>query len=231
LGIDSNLIGDQIYNGFYDNAMGVASLLSIAEELAENWFDMQNTRGIIFLLTTGEEKGLLGSRFFTDNLPVPYEKVIANVNIDGIAAFGEPNGYYVLGGNYSWLGEYADEVLGDNGKYRDEIDEIYGKDDFFRYSDQFAFAIAGIPSVQIVDGLDYVGQSRSSIARKALYYSQNYYHTPHDEPIIGYRLSGVESHTTLILEYMKKILETGKNISWLKNSPYRRKLQESLTFD
>ena len=67
LGIDPMLDGDQIYNGADDNASGVSAVLQIAHAFVMS--GVQPERTVIFALWDGEEKGLLGSRFFTQNFP------------------------------------------------------------------------------------------------------------------------------------------------------------------
>ncbi|MDD2436593.1 MAG: M20/M25/M40 family metallo-hydrolase [Massilibacteroides sp.] len=65
LGIDPDLVGDQIYNGADDNASGVSAVLQIARAFIAS--GVQPERTIVFAFWDGEEKGLLGSRYFTQN--------------------------------------------------------------------------------------------------------------------------------------------------------------------
>lgn len=65
LGINTSLKGDQIYNGADDNASGVSAVLQIANAFVES--GKQPLRNVIFAFWDGEERGLLGSRFFTSN--------------------------------------------------------------------------------------------------------------------------------------------------------------------
>ena len=70
--------GDDIYNGYYDNAMGIALMMEAAEVMASD----PPARSIVFLAVTGEEKGLLGSEYFAHYPTVPADAIVANVNID-----------------------------------------------------------------------------------------------------------------------------------------------------
>jgi hypothetical protein len=70
---------DSIFNGARDNAIGTAAILTAAKSLAAN----PPKRSIILLACTGEEKGLLGSRYFSANSPVPINKIVFNLNSDG----------------------------------------------------------------------------------------------------------------------------------------------------
>ena len=67
LGIDPMLAGDKIYNGADDNASGVSAVLQIAKAFLAS--GVQPERTIIFALWDGEEKGLLGSKYFTQTFP------------------------------------------------------------------------------------------------------------------------------------------------------------------
>ena len=72
----------EIHNGADDNASGVATVCEIAEALAES--GVKPRRSFLFLTFTGEEKGLLGSRWYVRNPLIPHEKVYAMINIDMI---------------------------------------------------------------------------------------------------------------------------------------------------
>ena len=65
LGIGKPINGDSIYNGAMDNASGVAALLDVAAMLKESGTKLR--RSVLFVAVTGEEKGLLGSRFFANS--------------------------------------------------------------------------------------------------------------------------------------------------------------------
>ena len=70
---------DSIFNGARDNAIGTAAILTAAKSLVAN----PPKRSVIFLACTGEEKGLLGSRYFAMNSPVPLNQIVFNLNSDG----------------------------------------------------------------------------------------------------------------------------------------------------
>lgn len=70
--------GDSLYNGAFDDAAYVATLLRLAEQQAGKGFK----RSVLFAVYTGEEKGLLGSEWFSTHLTVPKENIAAVVNLD-----------------------------------------------------------------------------------------------------------------------------------------------------
>jgi aminopeptidase N len=83
LGRDPGREGDQIFNGADDNASGVAALLAIARMLAEAPVRQQE-RTVVCVVFSGEESGLLGSRYYTEHPVVPLDQVIAMINLDSI---------------------------------------------------------------------------------------------------------------------------------------------------
>ncbi|MDH5311297.1 MAG: M28 family peptidase, partial [Gammaproteobacteria bacterium] len=72
--------GDSIYNGMYDNAMGVALLIEAARAFAA--MPERPRRSILFVAVTGEERGLVGSDYYAHYPTVPSDAMIANVNLD-----------------------------------------------------------------------------------------------------------------------------------------------------
>ncbi len=75
--------GDSLYNGAFDDAAYVATLLRLAEQQAgSNPAGSGFKRSVLFAVYTGEEKGLLGSEWFSTHLTVPKENIAAVVNLD-----------------------------------------------------------------------------------------------------------------------------------------------------
>lgn len=105
LGRNPQLKGDQIYNGAADDGSGTVATLAIAESFMRAKADgMGPRRSILFLNTSGEEKGVLGSAFYTDKeAVVPMERIVAHVSMDGIGgvdaahAKTNPNYLYIIG--------------------------------------------------------------------------------------------------------------------------------------
>ena len=87
LGIDCTLSGDQIYNGADDNASGVSAVLQIARAFLSS--GKQPERTIILAFWDGEEKGLLGSRFFVQECPYA-EYIKGYLNFDMIGRNNKP---------------------------------------------------------------------------------------------------------------------------------------------
>jgi hypothetical protein len=148
LGIGAPVGGDAIYNGARDNASGVAGLLAAARAFAS--LVQRPRRSILFLATTAEEPGSLGSRYFVDHPPVPVHDIVANVNLDGLAVFWPLGDVAGWGARHSTLGAVVEEAarrVGLEATLPDRDSKV-----LMRFSDQASFARKGIPVVWLVYG-------------------------------------------------------------------------------
>jgi hypothetical protein len=154
--------GKDINNGADDNASGTSTVLEIAEAFALASEEGQRPkRSIVFMLVTGEEKGLLGSNYYVENPILPLEQTIVDINIDMVGRIdkkyeGRPNYIYVIGSdrismdlhrvNESVNHKYSKLIL--DYKYNDEKDP----NRFYFRSDHYNFAKKGIPSIFFFNG-------------------------------------------------------------------------------
>lgn len=152
-----------INNGADDDGSGTVAMLEIAEafkEAAEA--GKRPKRSIVFLHVTGEEKGLLGSRYYTDRDPIfPLEQTVANLNIDMIGRIdpkreGDRNYIYLIGSDKlsTELHELSERV---NTKYAGlELDYTYNDENdpnrFYYRSDHYNFAKNNIPIIFYFNG-------------------------------------------------------------------------------
>jgi len=140
IGIKSGTNGeDSIYNGARDNAIGVAAILSAAQSLAEK----AAKRSILLLACTGEEKGLLGSRYYANNPPVELNKIVYNLNIDG-GGYNDITKVSVMGLNRTSAAKLlkASAVAFGLEAFADPAPE----QNLFDRSDNVSFAAKGIPA-------------------------------------------------------------------------------------
>lgn len=132
-------LGDEIYNGARDNAVGVTAVLSLANYFAAH----PPKRSAMFVLFTAEEKGLLGSKYFTEHLPVAANQIKYNFNID--------NGGYNDTSIISVIGLTRTEAEMDIQKACNEIglqaiEDPAKEQGLFDRSDNVNFAVLGIPA-------------------------------------------------------------------------------------
>jgi Zn-dependent M28 family amino/carboxypeptidase len=195
-GIGPVVNGDSIYNGAVDNASGVASVLTIAHAAAEG---VKPRRSQLFLFVTAEESGLLGSAYFGEHPTVPASKIVAALNMDVVPVNGRVRDLNVIGDNKSSLGPALAQLVKSEG-IRLSPDAHPEAGHFYR-SDHFSFAKAGIPSVSIGGGVDYMGRPAGWGLMQSEDYTANRYHQPSDEYRSDFDLSGAAQLAEIVYRF------------------------------
>lgn len=152
-----------VFNGADDDGSGTVAILEIAEAFKKAVKDgYRPKRSIVFLHFTGEEKGLLGSKFYTENPIFPMNETITNLNIDMIGRIDpahkdNPNYIYLIGSDRlsTELHEISEKA---NAEYVQlDLDYKYNnKNDpnrFYYRSDHYNFAKHGIPVIFYFNGV------------------------------------------------------------------------------
>ena len=218
LGTGPAIANDSIYNGVQDNAIGCAVLLELARKFKKS--DNVPSRSIIFLLLTGEEKGLLGSTYYTENPIAPLYKTVANINIDGIAVFDKFKSITGIGIEYSTLAKFFQEAANSMNLQVKSIPLNFEYWEAFYKSDQLAFAKAGIPSVITMEGLDYDNISTEEGLQKFKEYGESVYHTPFDDFSKSINYSAVLEHFDFLYRFAETIANSHETPEWKSGSPY-----------
>jgi Zn-dependent M28 family amino/carboxypeptidase len=216
LGIGPEIEGDSIYNGVNDNALGVSVLLEIGRVLKLHQEKMK--RSVIFLFVTGEEKGLLGSTYYTDHPLYPLYKTVANINIDGIAILDQFKGMIAVGAELSSLDQLISSFLTEKGL------TLCRDDDYLTWmprSDQFAFAKAGIPSILIQDGCHFVHLSDKTAIQKMRDWQESIYHTPFDDLTQPINYEAVMEHAQILYDLIYFLANHNQEPSWKEGVPFR----------
>jgi Peptidase family M28 len=158
LGIQPAEHGDSIANGADDDGSGSVALLALARAFRQS---PAPRRSVLFVWHTGEEKGLLGSLYFTDHPTVPLDSVVAQVNADMIGRNG-PDSLYVVGpvaapnGQSRALGVVVDsvnEALAVPFVFDREWDSPTHPEQIYYRSDHYNYARKGVPIVFFTTGL------------------------------------------------------------------------------
>jgi hypothetical protein len=164
---------DGIYNGAFDDAAYVATLIDFAERLRETGTKLR--RPVLFAIFTGEEKGLLGSRYFTKHLTVPREQLAANVNLDQLRPIFPLHTLTMHSADDSTLGDTARGIASAMGITIQKDPEPLRN--LMRRSDNFPFLEIGVPATGFVFG--YKPGTSDEVAYRRWY--QDRYHTPKDD--------------------------------------------------
>ena len=140
-----NETGDSIYNGADDDASGTSVLLETAAAFAA--MEELPARSVIFLAVSGEEKGLLGSKYFSENPTVPIEGIIMNINLDMVGR-NHPDTVIGVGRQYTNLGPLTDRILEEHPDLGFTVIEDPKPEEqaFFR-SDHLHFVNKDIPAI------------------------------------------------------------------------------------
>ncbi len=157
------IIGGEVYNGADDDGSGTVGMLSIAQAFAKAAHAGHGPRrSLLFLANTGEEKGLLGSEYYTDHPIFPLANTVTDLNIDMIgrtdaAHEGKPDYVYVIGSDK--LSSQLHEALQTVNRQRGNIDLDFRFNDpadpnrFYYRSDHYNFAKKGIPVAFFFNGV------------------------------------------------------------------------------
>lgn len=218
IGIGPAIEGDSIYNGALDNAIGVAVLLELAKKFSENSSSIK--RSIIFIALTGEEKGLLGSSYYTDNPLVPLYKTIANINIDGIAFFRDFQSVVGIGSEFSTLKNFLTETTEKMDLQVEPIPPQFKSFEAFNQSDQLSFATAGVPSIIVLEGTKNKYRSEEEVLLSFIDYMINLYHSPFDDLNQEIDYFAAAQHMEVLFEFVKLLSISESVPEWKDGSPY-----------
>lgn len=140
-----------VFNGADDNASGSAGLLAIATAYAKA--KTRPRRSVIFLSVSGEELGLWGSQFYSDNPTWQLDKIVANINTDMIGRSGPESGPLEVTVTPSYRhAKYSTIVRDSVGFAKDLGMSFTSGDKYYARSDHYNFAKKGIPVVFFCTG-------------------------------------------------------------------------------
>jgi hypothetical protein len=158
---------DSIYNGADDDGSGTVALIEIAQSLT--YGNVKPRRSILFVSHTAEEKGLIGSEWYTDHSTVPIDSIVAEIDVDMI---GRGAATDIKGGGPTYLEvvglrrlskEFGDWFEAVNAKepvpfvFNFEYDAPGHPEQYYCRADHYSYARYGIPSVSLSRGshMDY----------------------------------------------------------------------------
>ena len=147
--IGTQMEGDRmlINNGADDNASGTAGMLEIAEKLRSNKKLKYN---FIFTAFGAEEEGLIGSQFFSNNPPVPLEKIKLMVNMDMIGRMDSVNHVYI---NTIEPNDKLNAVVNAIKDSHPDINAVISSESLYRSTDHYSFYNKHVPVISFITGL------------------------------------------------------------------------------
>jgi Zn-dependent M28 family amino/carboxypeptidase len=217
-GIGPAVNGDSIYNGAEDNASGVAAMLVAAEALSRS--RQRARRPMLFIATTAEESGLLGSEAYAARPLFPLARSAAVLNLDVTNIRGATRDIGALGGDRSSLGRlFADAARAENLVPTGDPDPTRGS--FFR-SDHFPFVRAGVPALSLEPGSDFVGRPAGWGHEQDELYNEKRYHQPGDEYSSAFNYDGMVQQIRVALRVAIAVGNATALPDWLPTAEFRR---------
>jgi hypothetical protein len=214
VGVGLPINGDKIYNGAMDNASGVASLIEIARALHDS--GARPRRSLLFLAVTGEEKGLLGSKYFTHHPTVAARSIVADINMDMFLPLFALRYLEVQGLNESSLGDDIRAVAQENG-VEVQADKEPERNRFIR-SDQYNFILMGVPALAFKFG--YVpGSPEDKIFHD---WVTARYHAPSDDTNQPVDLAAAAQFNHILVELAERVADSPAQPVWRQDSLFRR---------
>jgi len=214
LGIGEPINGDRIYNGAMDNASGSALLLDVASSLKKSPEKLK--RSILFLFVTGEEKGLLGSKYFAAHPTVDPKSMVADINVDMFLPIVPLKILTVFGLAESDLGDMARGIAQAHG-ITVQPDPEPQRNIFIR-SDQYNFIRHGIPALAMGVGAT-PGSPEQKIFKDWL---TQRYHAPSDDLNQPVDLPAAALYEEVIRGLMVSVAQDPHRPQWKQDSFFRR---------
>jgi len=214
VGVGAPINGDRIYNGAMDDGSGIASLIEIADiAKLEN---LRPRRSILFVAVTGEEKGLLGSRYFTSAPTVPFKNIVADINMDMYLRLFPLKSLAVMGLEESTLGADIRAVAAKAGiAVRPDPEP---QRNLFIRSDQYNFIRNGVPALTFKFGYDK-GSPEEKLAKDWL---RERYHAPSDDLNQPVNKPAAAEYNRIMLDLGMRVADETARPHWNPDSFFKR---------
>jgi len=214
IGIGEPINGDRIYNGAMDNGSGSALALDMAASFKRSPEKLR--RSILLVLVTGEEKGLLGSKYFAAHPTVEPKSIVADVNVDMFLPIVPLKLLTVLGLDDSDLGNRVREIAQSQGvKVQPDPEPLRN---LFVRSDQYNFIRHGVPSLAMGVAPD-PGTPEVKIFKDWL---TQRYHAPSDDVNQPVNLEAAAKYEEIVRALLINIADGERRPEWKPDSFFRR---------
>ena len=214
LGVGEAIDGDAVYNGAMDNAAGIASMLEIAQRLHDSNEVLK--RSLLFVAVTGEEKGLLGSRYFAAHPTVDRSTMVADLNLDMFLPIHPMRLLTAYGLSESTLGDDVRAVA--KSMKVDIQDDPEPHRNVFVRSDQYNFIRLGIPSIF----LGFGAAKGSADEQLEKVWLKNRYHAPSDDVRQPIDLKAADDFNRFMLTLTQNVANKASRPQWKSGSFFRR---------
>jgi Zn-dependent M28 family amino/carboxypeptidase len=205
--------GDNLYNGAFDDAAYVATLIRLAEQRHGRGFK----RSVLFAAFTGEEKGLLGATYFTQHPTVAKAMVAADINLDQLRPLFPLNILTMHAVNDTTLGETVRQVAKPMGiEIREDREP---ERNLNSRADHYPFLRIGVPATGFVFGFDPGTQAE----RRYREWYQIRYHRPQDDMDQPIDFKAAADFNTFFYRLTEVVADAAERPAFLPNSPFKPK--------
>ncbi|MBU6454582.1 MAG: M28 family peptidase [Cyanobacteria bacterium REEB67] len=209
----------EILSGALDNGSGVAVALEIASALTK--MKDRPRRSVIFLLTTLEERELLGARHYVQNPAMPLMDTVAVINFDIMNPWGRTRNLISVARGHSSLDEVIEKLAATQGRTMGD-DQEPDKGYFFR-SDHLEFIRRGVPALFFLNpGDQFIDQPDDYALTKRVEYLTHCYHKAADKVNPQWDLSGMAEDAQLLLATTVEVANNDKRPTWKADSEFAR---------
>jgi Zn-dependent M28 family amino/carboxypeptidase len=216
LGICAESGEDRICNGAVDNASGSAALVTLAEAHARAG---AAGRSLVFIAVTGEESGLLGSKYYAEHPIYPLERTVGGVNMDSLGMAGDFRDFVSVGAGKSQLDDVAARALAaESVRLTPEPTPQAG---YYYRSDHFSFAKLGLPMFYGEAGEDLVRGGVAAGRAAAADYRAHRYHQVDDEFNPNWDWSGALREVRIYYRIGRELADGRAWPNWLPGDEFR----------
>jgi Zn-dependent M28 family amino/carboxypeptidase len=214
VGLGEPIRGDRTYNGAMDDGSGSALVLDLAAELSHHPIALK--RSLLFLLVTGEEKGLLGSKYFAQHPTVRAGSLVADINVDMFLPIVPLKVMRILGIADSDLGERAARITRSMGVKA--VPDPEPLRNLFIRSDQYNFIRHGVPSVI----MDVFYEPDSTEQKRFKEWLSERYHAPSDDANQPVSLDAAAKYEEIVRALLIETANEASRPTWKASSFFRR---------
>ncbi|MFT3907624.1 MAG: M28 family peptidase [Steroidobacteraceae bacterium] len=216
---------DQVFHGAADNASGTAALLTLGE--AFKALPVAPARSVLFIATTGEERGLLGAAYYARHPLYPLRTTVADINMDVINTLGRTRDVELVGFGKSEMDDIATQAIEAQG--RRVVSDLHPERGSFYRADQLEFARVGIPVLYAGGGLDFVGQPASYGDDKKSEYIAKRYHQVADVIQPDWTLEGGAQDVQMLFNVGLTLASTRRFPQWKAGAEFKAARDAMLT--
>jgi Zn-dependent M28 family amino/carboxypeptidase len=209
---------DAVFNGAIDNASGVAGMLAVAAGIrARTDSGDAPDRSILFVATTAEEQGLLGSEYYATHPLLALSKTAGVVNLDSMNVHGRTKTVQVIGSGQSSLEDVLLEVA--RTQDRSIVPDEHPESGRYYRSDHFSFAKRGVPALYFHAGADMEHGGVEAGEALAKQRAQSY-HTVSDEFDPTWSFDGTEQDAEAVADLVLRVADTSELPQWKPTSEF-----------